>query len=181
MLVAVSSRGTYYEFGDKLRALGFSEDMSEGASLCRWKSGWLLLDVMPVSSDILGFSNIWYEGALENATSIKLPSGCEIRLITGPYFLATKLEAFKGRGGGDYFMSHDLEDIIALIDGRSELVDEVNSSGERVRIYLADEFSTLLKEPHFMESIAGHLPPDAVSQARLPLIIERIKEMVGKS
>jgi len=38
----------------------------------------------------------------------------DIRLITAPYFLATKFEAFHGRGHGDVRGSHDLEDIVAV-------------------------------------------------------------------
>ncbi|MBE9537233.1 MAG: hypothetical protein IMF07_08640 [Proteobacteria bacterium] len=181
VIVDLTSMPAYYELSDKLRTLGFSEDMAEGAPLCRWKSGEMLLDVMPVSSKLLGFGNIWYEEALENALLIELPSGRKIRLITAPYFLGTKLEAFKGRGEGDYFASHDLEDIIALIDGRSELVNEVSRSRESLRVYLEDEFSALLKDPRFIESVSGHLPPDDVSQARLPLIIERVRKIAGQS
>jgi hypothetical protein len=38
--------------------------------------------------------------ALGNAQRTKI-SGYEIRLITAPYFLATKREAFRGRGNSD--------------------------------------------------------------------------------
>jgi hypothetical protein len=31
--------------------------------------------------------------------------------------VATKLEAFLKRGGGDYIASHDLEDIVTVVDG----------------------------------------------------------------
>lgn len=41
-----------------------------------------------------------------------------------PYFLATKIEAFKGRGRRDFWASHDLEDLIFVIDGRSTIVEE---------------------------------------------------------
>lgn len=39
-------------------------------------------------------------------------------------FIATKLEAFADRGGGDFLASHDLEDITTVTDGRPELTDE---------------------------------------------------------
>jgi len=38
-------------------------------------------------------------------------------MVTGLYFLATKFAAFDGRGKGDYMASHDLEDIVAVVDG----------------------------------------------------------------
>jgi len=78
----------------------------------------LTLDVMPLDGSVLGFSNIWYRGALKAAQPARLPSGAVIRLITAPYFLGTKMEAFRGRGARDFFGSHDLEDFIAVIEGR---------------------------------------------------------------
>jgi hypothetical protein len=44
---------------------------------------------------------------------------------TSPYLLATKLEAFRGRGDGDFAGSTDIEDIILIIDGRPSVLEEV--------------------------------------------------------
>ena len=41
-------------------------------------------------------------------------------MVTAPYFMATKIEAFYGRGGDDFLGSHDMEDIITVIDGRPD-------------------------------------------------------------
>jgi hypothetical protein len=80
---------------------------------------------MPTDENILGFSNRWYLPAIKNSVTIELEPDFEIRLVTAFYFLATKLEAFFGRGKGDYLVSHDLEDIINLINGRVEIVEEI--------------------------------------------------------
>jgi hypothetical protein len=48
-----------------------------------------------------------------------------IKLITAPAFLGTKFEAYSDRGGGDMLASHDLEDIINVLDGRPGLLEEV--------------------------------------------------------
>jgi hypothetical protein len=96
----IAEIGTYAEyaiFSERLRALGLQEDASEGAPLCRWKHGELTLDVMPLDPAILGFSNRWYPEALEAAEEVQLPAGLTVRVITAPYFLGTKLEAFRGR------------------------------------------------------------------------------------
>jgi predicted nucleotidyltransferase len=69
---------------------------------------------------LLGFGSVWYREAFETATLQTLPSGKRIHMITGPYFLACKLAAFRSRGEGDYLMSHDMEDIVAVLDGRPE-------------------------------------------------------------
>ena len=49
-------------------------------------------------------------------------------MVTAPVFLATKLEAFRGRGQGDFLFSHDLEDLMAVVDGRAALVEECRLS-----------------------------------------------------
>jgi predicted nucleotidyltransferase len=67
---------------------------------------------------IPGFSNRWYRAAMETSVTTKTEADLEIRIVTAPYFLATKLDAFRGRGKGDYFGSNDLEDIVAVVDGR---------------------------------------------------------------
>jgi hypothetical protein len=94
-------------------------------------------------------------------------------------YLATKLEAFDGRGKGDYMASHDMEDIVSVIDGRPELVEELRSSGDALRRYLAKRFRALLEYERFIDSLPGHLPGDAASQARLPVVIERIEAIAG--
>ena len=68
-----------------------------------------------LSKEVLGFTNRWYASALEHATTLSLPAGESIRVITAPFFLGTKMEAFHGRGKMDYQASHDLEDFVAII------------------------------------------------------------------
>jgi len=84
VITEVASRSDYYRLGENLRERGFSEDTSESAPLCRWVSGEILLDVMPTSPGILGFSNRWYGPAIEKAEKTTLPSGHTIRLVTSP-------------------------------------------------------------------------------------------------
>jgi hypothetical protein len=59
-IAEITSYAEYTAFGERLRALGFSEDTSEGAPLCRWVHGRTILDVMPLDEKILGFSNRWF-------------------------------------------------------------------------------------------------------------------------
>jgi predicted nucleotidyltransferase len=125
---------------------------------------------MPTTSNVLGFTNRWYAGAIEHAADVELEPGLSARVVTTPYFLATKLEAFLGRGNGDYMASHDLEDIISVIDGRDMLLAEIAAAPADVRTYLSETIRRLLETPAFVDSLPGHLPGDAASQARLPLV-----------
>ena len=110
-IVAIASYAEFTLLENRLRQLGFRESRAEGAPICRWLHGDLILDLMPTDASILGFSNRWYRPALENAQKVRI-GDYEIQIITVPYFPATKLEAFHGRGKNDFHMSHDLEDIL---------------------------------------------------------------------
>ena len=174
-IVQAVSRAEYYRLSDKLRALGFKEDTSDGAPLCRWVTDNVILDVMPTDTKILGFGNKWYVPARENSQDIQLPNGKIIRLVSAPYFLVTKLEAFDGRGGGDYLMSHDIEDIVAVLDGRPEILAEVRQSDPALAHELAKRFCTLRQDDRFIDAVSGHMPAGQTSSSRVSMILNTIK------
>lgn len=172
VMAEIASRVDYYQLAEQLRTMGFREHMADGAPICRWMVDGMELDIMPTSPDILGFSNRWYPEAMQHAMPYRLDETLTIRVITAPYFLATKLEAFHGRGNGDYLFSHDLEDFITVIDGRPELLAEVTAAPSALRDYLANEVWKLLATPVFLDALPGYLPGDAASQLRLPVLLK---------
>ena len=178
-IAEIGSNAEYTAFGERLRALGFSEDTGEGAPLCRWVHSGTILDVMPLDERILGFSNRWYRVAMEAATTHQLFRDLEIRVVTAPYFLATKMEAFRGRGRGDFLASHDLEDLIFVIDGRSTIVEEVQAATPLLREHLHTEIAGLLGAPGFIDALPGYLLPDAASQARIGTVLRRLKAVAS--
>jgi predicted nucleotidyltransferase len=175
VIAEVASLIEYHRLAKQLRGLGFSEDQSPDAPICRWQVGGILLDVMPTHPEILGFGNEWYQPAFDSAVWRALPSGKKIRMVSAPYFLATKLAAFEGRGRGDYMMSHDMEDIVAVLDGRPEIVEEVINCEQKLRDHIRERLAALIKADRFLEALPGHMPGDAGSQARVPVIIQRLK------
>lgn len=181
VITEASSRLDYHQMEDELRRLGFSPDLRPEAPICRWCIGDMILDLMPTDESILGFANRWYPDALSNAIHCTLPSGQIIRTLTPAHFLGTKFEAFHGRGGDDYWASHDMEDIVCIIDGRAELVAEVASCPDDLRLYLHAEFTALRADLIFAEAVSGFLPGDAVSQTRGPRILQRIAALAGES
>ncbi len=130
---------------------------------------------MPIDEKILGFSNRWYKPAMESAQTVQLANDLPIRVVTAPLFLGTKLEAFKGRGKKDCFASHDLEDIIAVIDGRTSLLDEILHAPKELKVYLAREIQKLLGRQEFMDALPGYLLPDPASQARLGKLLKTLR------
>ena len=177
VIVVVDGRGDYYRLSERLRQQGFRED-DQSNVLCRWRhdSG-LILDVMPTDEAILGFRNQWYDAALAAAEAVTLPSGTTIQAVTPAYLFATKLEAFRDRGGGDYLASVDFEDIVRLVDGRGRLVGEVDAAPADLQRFVADELGRLLRDENFEAGVAAGLLPDAASQGRREVVLERVRRM----
>jgi hypothetical protein len=181
LVCSVEVLADYHRIEDALRTRGFFQDMRPEAPICRWRVGSAVVDVMPMLENILGFANRWYPLALQTAMPVSLPSGRPIRLITAPLFLATKLEAFDGRGAGDYLFSHDLGDALAVVDGRDTLLEECCTSSTDIQAYLGMRFQALLANPAFIDALPGHLPGDTASQERLPDLIAKLREIAGLS
>ena len=170
VIAEIITYADYVVFSERLRREHFTEDMSEEPLACRWHHGELTLDVMPIRKEVLGYANTWYEGALETAVAIDLPGGQAIRVISAPFFLGTKMEAFRGRGKMDYQASHDLEDFIAVIEGRPTVLEEITRSPVQLRRYLAVAASLLLNESRFLDVLPGYVLDDG----RVPLILQRL-------
>ena len=159
VVVGVTTRTGYQAFGERLKALGFREDARPDAPICRWRDpDDLALDVMPLDPAILGFSNRWYEAALRDAKLYSLGRDLVIRIPGSPLYLACKWAAFEGRAHGDVIGSHDLEDIITVVAGRRELLEELRFVESGVRDYVASATARLLAHPYAHDVIVGALP-----------------------
>lgn len=181
LLAEVAALVDYHQLEKEFSRLGFTRDMAADAPICRWRLRELEVDLMPTESSILGFSNRWYPLAVETAQQLALPSGITIRLISAPAFMATKLVAFADRGNRDFLASHDLEDIINLIDGRAELIDEVAQSPIELRTWLGAQCRMLLETPAFHDGLQGLIVPDALHGAQVAKVTRRLVELAGLS
>ena len=177
LIVHVMGYPGFHALQQALRAKGFKDmppDPSENAPVCAMRLDDLRVDFMPDDPQVLGFSNRWYGEALKTATNHDLSENLSIRLVSPPYFLATKLEAYKGRGKGDTLASHDIEDLLMLIDGRDSLIDEVSAAPEELRDYLAEEFSHLLKDANFEYAVSSQAKGNS---EREEILFERIEAL----
>jgi predicted nucleotidyltransferase len=176
LITEVASLVNYYELQDELKRIGFREDSNV---ICRWRIGELMVDVMPTQDVSLGFTNRWYARASREANQFRLPSGVYVRLVSPPLFIATKLEAFHDRGRGDYGASHDMEDIVTVVDGRHELGSEVSRCDDDLRSYIVDEIDALLGDKQFVDTLSWHFAGDTANQARVPEVIRRRRTSAG--
>ena len=105
--------------------------------------------------------------------------GLKVLIVSPACFCASKLEVFGDRGKNDCAGSRDLEDLIAVVDGRAELVGEIQAAQSDVRSYLGNEIKKLLSIREFNDALPGYVPSDAASQERVGTIISRLEEIAS--
>lgn len=169
LIVDLVGRAQWAQLQDQLRQRGFSESPEDDV-ICRMRLGPLKVDFMPDDESILGFSNRWYSTGIETALNYPLTDALTIKRLTPELFLATKLEAYLGRGNNDLLGSRDMEDILLVVDGREELVAEIQAAADDVRSYITEQFRALLKHNDFDHFLAGPIKgPDG----RIDIVHER--------
>ncbi|MDO1450825.1 hypothetical protein Q0590_31415 [Rhodocytophaga aerolata] len=174
-VIELASRNALYILEDRLRVIGFRNDTRGGAPICRWLYQSITVDIMPTDPHILGFSNQWYRDGIKQAIWYKLPNRESIQIFTSPYFIASKLEAFRSRGEKDIRTSTDFEDIIYVFDNRPSLEEEIRQAPITVRSYLQDQLGMLLASKETDEGIYCALPVGS-GEKRL----KRIKDIMYK-
>jgi predicted nucleotidyltransferase len=166
----------YAAIEETLRKKGFANDV-ESKVICRYKINGIVVDVMPVSAEVLGFSNKWYAPGFKQAVDFKIDELHTVKIFPAAYFIASKLEAFKTRGKNDGRTSSDFEDIVFVLNYRNEIWKELQEADEVVRKYLKDEFRKLLAGTYIDEWIAVHL--DYNDQQRAGYIVGQLKKFIS--
>ena len=179
VIVQVVTYVAFAAFEERLRAAGFVHDTSVGAPICRWRIDGCLVDIMPEQAASLGMNTKWFPEALKLSRKTDLGEGCRANVVSAPLFIATKLEAFKDRGKNDYLLSHDLEDIITVVDGRANLVDEITGMPAEIRTHLAGWFARLLADSDFQDALPGYLPGMLGARQRAPMIVDKLRRIAA--
>jgi hypothetical protein len=164
-VVNVTTTVAYYGFMDRLRRRGFVACDDEGAPLCRLVHAGIRVDVMPTVDTEMGPTNRWYADAIRDAARYEA-DGVAVRAITPNYFIATKLEAFRGRGEGDYVASHDIEDVLAVLAAIGSIRDEIVAAESGVARAVRGELVELMAVESFVDALPGHFDGHAAGQAR---------------
>ncbi|MFQ5534307.1 MAG: hypothetical protein ACE5EM_05735 [Sphingomonadales bacterium] len=156
LIVDLAGYGGWAQLQEQLRQKGFSES-PEDEVICRMRLGELKVDFMPDDPEILGFSNRWYEKGIDTAVTHPLTDDLDIKRLTPALFIATKLEAYRGRGDDDPLGSRDLEDILIVVDGREELIAEIQDADEDIRSFIAEQIRDLQKHYDFDSFLVGNI------------------------
>lgn len=178
-IVDIVTLSSYHVFSKKLKKKGFKELHYGNHPICRWDCNGVLVDIVPTDKNVLGFSNKWYKDAMENAETTEINRSLQVKVITAPYFIATKLEAFLDRGSNDFLSSHDMEDIITVLDGRTEIIAELEKTEKGLINFISSQFSAFITDHQFINALPGHLNYTSEFEARKKVILQRMHEIIA--
>ncbi|WP_243750211.1 hypothetical protein [Providencia rettgeri] len=173
-MVDIVGYAKWSQLQEKLRERGFREDPFDDV-ICRMLIGELKVDFMPVDQNALGFSNRWYKDAVEMTCHYQLTQNVTINLIRPEYFIATKLEAYLGRGNGDLLSSRDIEDILNIFDGRESIVEEISQSSTALKEYISNNLALLINEYDFEMAVQS---TSQGIRSREDIIFERLTQCI---
>ena len=173
----VRTRTEFHREERELESRGFRHDTREDAPICRWIVDGIVVDVLPVREDVLGWKSPLFEEALQTATTINI-EGHSVKVVSPPFFVALKIEAFEDRGKGDFVSSTDFEDVICLFNGRGTLVDEI-SAEPVVCSKLAEKFAGYLKNPDLEDAVMGFVQTESRSEDRFAAIMSAFHKLAN--
>lgn len=156
-IVEVGSLAAYQRLAAQLMQRGFKQTLADAVPPFRWYWNRMQLDLVPLDEKVLGFSNRWYRVGYAQALTMELTTGVKVRHLSAPHFLATKFEAFADRGQNDVYLSHDLEDIMTVLEGRSAVVQEMAAAQQAVLQHVSASVAVLLQMPAFHNALPGLL------------------------
>lgn len=177
VIIEIANYPEHSLFEERLRARGFVNDITSKVR-GRYKLGDITVDVIPTQDISMGFRNIWYPEGFKNAMPYPIDQTTTVRILTPPHLIATKLEAFKNRGGNDGRGSQDFEDIVYVLENRAAIWDEIRASDDALKAYLRNEFGKLVAVKNIYEWIDCHVDFD--SPPPTAIILEEMKKFVTK-
>lgn len=178
MTIDLANYAEWAQMQERLAELNFHPD-PQGHSICSYKYKDIAIDIMPADDSSIGVSNKWYKPGFQFIQQIQLSENININILPSPYFLATKLEAFKDRGNSDFYGSHDYEDIIYLIDNRTTIVEEILAAENDVKEYIKAELTTIKNHPQAVEILAMHIHP-LIREERFKILMDKIEMITNE-
>lgn len=174
MTLHILNLGHWEKVQEKLRTLGFYPD-PYGHAICSYKYKDIPIDIMAMEDGPLGPANKWYSIGSKNLWSVQV-KGQEIKILAAPCYLATKFEAFNDRGS-DLRTSHDIEDIIYILDNRTSIVEEVINSEPSIRAFVTEQLQNIRTKGFLTEVLMVHIHPLMIVE-RLPIVEEKITQII---
>lgn len=152
IVVGITARSAFSLFEEKIRQLGF-KNVIDSAFIGRYKINEIIVDVMPINEDILGFTNKWYKEGIGKSFLYKIDDEVSVRLMPFHYFIASKIEAHNSRNKGDLRQSKDFEDIVYSFDNKLDPLTDLQQASGDVDAYLKEEMNNLMEDINFHEGV----------------------------
>lgn len=167
--------GEFHKTIEELGKLGFHPDPF-GTSICSYTYKKYPVDIIPAEDSVFGSTNRWYKIGFTDLWKENV-KGQEIYILSAPCFLATKFEAFNNRGN-DYRTSHDIEDIIYIIDNRTTIIDEIAKCDGRILEFIKSEFQKIIDKGLLDELLVTHIHP-LIIEERIEIVKEKINGIMN--
>lgn len=154
----VFSLGQLESLREEICKRGFYQSV-EDKVICRFRYEDIKIDIMSTKAVGWAPANEWFEDGFKNLINFELEDTA-INCLSLPYFIATKFSAFYDRGNKDPRFSHDFEDIVYLMNYVSDFENLIKTTDDKVKKYLIDCFSEVLRDDSKQEAILCNLPYD---------------------
>lgn len=164
------------ELREQLIEKGFTQNAEDNVN-CRFRYEDLKVDVMSTKNVGWAPSNPWFAKGFEKAITKTLDE-VTIKVLPLPYFLATKMEAFFGRGMKDIYASHDLEDIAYLFNYTTDIDNQLINANEEANTYLTEKLMEIIENKTIITAIRGSLYYEQADE-RMEVILERIQNIIN--
>ena len=161
---------------ETLTALGFHLDPF-GHSICSYRYKDIPVDIMATEDGSFGPANRWYKIGFENLWTAKAEDQ-EIQILSAPCYLAAKFEAFNHRGK-DYRTSHDMEDVIYLLDNRIHIAEEIAKDNIRITTFVKEQLQNIIQKGLLQEVLTAHIHP-LMLEERMPIVEEKIMTIINQ-
>ena len=138
--------------------------------ICLFHLDEIEVDIMPVRMESILRPSRMLELGFQFAEPYLLADDLEILTLSAPGLLAAKLEAFADRGVRDPLMSKDLDDIVALLDRRLGIGDQVSAAPDEMRRFIAVATGQLLGDGHLLDVISDLLRDRARERRAIELM-----------
>lgn len=178
MTLDIVSLGNLELFREALLSKGFIQHPDDDV-VCRFRYGHILVDVMAIHPVGWAPANRWFASGFDHLV-LKTSKKQSFKLLSLPYFMATKFDAHADRGGSDPRTSKDFEDIVYLLDYIVNFEQQILAAPKDVKTYLVSQFDAILKDDLKQEAILAQLSY-AIQMERFKIIMAKIKAIVAEN
>lgn len=153
--LAIASLGELEAIREELTRKGFRQT-PEDDLICRFRYEDIKVDVMSTKAVGWAPANPWFAPGFAKKETVTIEDQ-QIQILPLPYFMASKFTAFNDRGAKEPRSSHDFEDIVYILDNRTDIVEQLIQSPKDVRPYLKEQLENILNNRLIQEAILGNL------------------------